>query len=86
MHVYRDQGAIGALLDEYEKAIKENHEYLADSAVLRKGVNRRQYQSLILQHFDRFLYSLKHFVDYFEQILSHPHCSSCSRELILLMT
>ncbi len=41
---------LNPLASWYEKAIKENHEYLADAAVLKKGIDRRQYQSLILRH------------------------------------
>ena len=40
---------INPIIRWYEKAIKENHEFLADAAVLKEGVNRKQYQALILQ-------------------------------------
>lgn len=33
----------------YEKAIRQNHEFLADDAVLKRGGSRRQYKALILQ-------------------------------------
>jgi TonB family protein len=40
---------INPIIRWYEKAMKENHEFLADAAVLNKGVNRQQYQALLLQ-------------------------------------
>ena len=49
IQLFRIVGWINPLLKSYEAAIKQNHEYLADAAVLQKGFNRRQYQMFILR-------------------------------------
>lgn len=40
---------INPIVWQYEKAMRQNHEFLADEAVLKRGGSRRQYKALILQ-------------------------------------